>query len=95
MKLADDEYALKLNFGSKTKVSSLVLKENISFSQRVEDFDVYTKFGNGYKRVADCTVIGSQKIVRFNVPVKTDELVIVFRQSRSNPVLSGISAYGA
>lgn len=95
MKLADDEYALKLNFGSKTKVSSLVLKENISFSQRVEDFDVYTKFGNGYKRVADCTVIGSQKIVRFNVPVKTDELVIVFRQSRSNPVLSEISAYGA
>lgn len=94
MQLADDEYAIKLSFGSKTKISTLSLKENIAYSQRVEDFDVYTKFGDGYKRVADCTVIGSQKIIRFAVPVNTDELVIVFRQSRSNPILSDISAYG-
>jgi alpha-L-fucosidase len=93
VKLADDEYGISLKLDSKQKVSTIVLRENVAFSQRVEDFDIYAKKGDGYVRISDCTVIGSKKIVRLTVPVKTDEIVVIFRQSRSNPVISEISLY--
>lgn len=93
VKLGDDEYGVSLKFDGCSKISTIVLRENIEFSQRVEDFDIYAKSGAGYRRISKCTVIGSKKIVRLTVPAYTDEIVIIFNQSRSNPVLSEISVY--
>ena len=93
VKLGDDEYGVSLKFDGCSKISTIVLRENIEFSQRVEDFDIYAKSGAGYRRISECTVIGSKKIVRLTVPAYTDEIVIIFNQSRSNPVLSEISVY--
>lgn len=88
----DDTYIVDLQFGEKTKVKTLVLKEDIRQSQRVEAFDVYAKVGEKYKKLTSSTVIGSRRILDLG-NVKADGIRIVFRQSRSNPVLSFIGVY--
>lgn len=91
--LADDESGIRLTLNKKQTISTLVLCENIAFSQRVEAFSVYAKKGAGYCKLHDGTVIGTKKIIRFRCPVKTEELVLLVRQSRSNPVLSELHLY--
>ena len=71
------------------KFRTLVIEEDIKYSQRVEAFSV---FADG-KKINDCTTIGSGKIIRYPEGTDADEVDIVITQSRSNPIIKSIRLY--
>ncbi|MFY9114491.1 MAG: alpha-L-fucosidase [Dethiobacteria bacterium] len=96
-RLADHEYIIDLKLDKAVKIKRLVLKEDLTGSQRVEAFDVFARLdcdgGEKYRRIARSTVIGSKRILTFKKAVHTDTIRIVIRQSRGNPILSFIGLY--
>lgn len=90
--LSDDCGYLEYSFDSVKKLRYIVIEEDISFSQRVEAFDVYIKKSDSeYKFLSSHTVIGTKKILQLNA--KCGGVCIVIRQSRSNPVIKSIGFY--
>lgn len=92
--LEDGETGVAFRSEKKQKISLLSFREDLRFSQRVEEFKVFAKTDSGYQNIYEGTVVGSRKIIRLKKPVTTDEIVIVVTQSRSNPVLKDIRIYG-
>ena len=91
--LLEGEKGIQMIFESAIKLKAITLRENLSFSQRVEAFEIYASKGKGFSKIYSGTVIGSKKIVRFSKPVKATELLIVPTVSRGNPVLKDIRIY--
>lgn len=60
----DDEYILDCKLDGMQQVSSVVLREDLRFSERVEDFDVYLRTAKGFVHAGEGTVIGNRKILR-------------------------------
>ncbi len=90
----DGETGIKARFEGLRRVSLISLREDMHFSQRVEEFKIYAKKEDGrYYEIYSGTVIGSRKIVRLALPTETDEIIIVPTQSRKNPVLCDINFY--
>ena len=91
--LLEGEKGVHIIFESAINLTAITLRENLAFSQRVEEFEIYASKGKGFNSVYTGTVIGSKKIVRFSKPVKATELLIVPTVSRGNPVLKDIRVY--
>ncbi|MBQ8503676.1 MAG: alpha-L-fucosidase [Clostridia bacterium] len=90
----NDELAISVGFSKVQKLSMISLREDLTKSQRVEQFHILAKLEDGsFCQVYDGTVIGSRKIVRFEYPVETDEILILPTQVRDNPVLKDIHLY--
>ena len=89
----NDDFALKLKLKDEKEVSTLVISEDIRFSQRTERFEVWVRKNGEYELINKSTVIGSKKIIRLEKAVKTQEIVFVFKQTRSNPVIKGVQLY--
>ena len=89
----DDESIVKISFEKSQKVSTVVIREDLCFSQRVESFRLYAKSVNGYTEIYKGTVIGSKKIVRLNKKVQTDEILFAVTGTRGNPVIRDIAFY--
>ena len=75
----DNNYYYFLKF-SQTKIDCLVLGEDTTFSQRVEEFKVYCE----QKLIYEGTTIGFNKIIKFD-KINTDTLKIVVTKSRFEP----------
>lgn len=95
VQLTQFDSTLTFKFDSKQKIKTVVLQEDISHSQRVEAFEIYAKVKGGYKKIYSGTTIGSKKIVRLSgIDVRnTDEIKIIFTQSRSYPFIKNIQFY--
>ena len=91
--LVDGEKGIQLVFENAVRLTAITLRENLSFSQRVEEFEIYASKGKAFRKIYSGTVIGSKKIIRFRKPVKATELIIVPTVSRGNPVLKDIRVY--
>lgn len=89
----DNEYILKAAFSKEEEVSTLVLREDLRFSQRIESFEIYAKLNGEYKKIGNGTVIGSKKILFLKEKVKTSELLIAVTGTRGNPVIRDIAFY--
>ena len=89
----DNEYILKAAFSKEEEVSTLVLREDLRFSQRIESFEIYAKLNGEYKKIGNGTVIGSKKILFLKEKVKTSELLIAVTGTRENPVIRDIAFY--
>ncbi|WP_293714701.1 hypothetical protein [uncultured Parabacteroides sp.] len=72
----------------------LLLQENITEGQRVEDFALECWMDNQWKVVAEGTTIGYKRILRFD-PVETEKARIVIRQSRDLLQIAEIGIYKA
>ena len=85
--LQDDEAGIKIMPSDSFK--TVLLEEDIRFSQRVEKFEIYAdgEYMDSY------TVIGSGKIIRFDKAISAKELLIIITQSRGNPVIKSIKLY--
>lgn len=94
-KLADDEYMISIKLDEKSKVSTVVLQEDTTESQRIEKFEIYAKQGNKFIKVSEETVVGSKKIVRLSsfYARNTDEIRVVITQSRGNPTIRTVELY--
>ena len=86
------ETEITFKFDKPEKLGYLVIKENISMSQRVESFTVSVSENGSFREVYEGTVIGYKRIVPLN-DVVTDSLKIKFTDSRINPVISFIGIY--
>ncbi len=92
--LSDGETGISIRMKEKTEVSLLSFREDLRFSQRVEEYKLFRKKSDGsYEEIYRGTVIGSRKIVRLKKSVITEELVLIVTQSRSEPVLRDIRIY--
>lgn len=87
------ERAVKCEFKGEKKIATVVLREDIRHSQRIEEFVLVAETKKGLKRVYKGTVIGSKKIVRFKKPVDAEALYILITQSRSNPYLRSVEIF--
>lgn len=91
--LSENDGYIDFDFDSEKKLKFIILKEDITKSQRVEAFDIFAKKKNGkYKKVASQSIIGACKIIPLK-GVKCTGARLVIRQSRSNPVISEIGFY--
>ncbi|MBR2417981.1 MAG: alpha-L-fucosidase, partial [Clostridia bacterium] len=89
----DDEYVLKASFKNEQTVTALVIREDLSFSQRIESFSVYAKVDGAYIEIGKGTVVGSKKILFLEKAVKTKELLFAVTGTRENPVIRDIAFY--
>lgn len=91
--LGEKDGYIDFEFDSVKKLKYVIISEDITYSQRVEAFDIYIKKADGkYKKASSGTVIGSKKIIK----IKSKRCVgarFVIRQSRSNPVIKEIGFY--
>ncbi len=92
--LGENEAGISLHLPVKTSVSLLSFREDLRYSQRVEEYKIFSKKSDGsFEEIYKGTVVGSRKIIRFRKPVLTDEMLIIVTQSRSNPMLKDIKIY--
>ncbi len=90
--LKDTDGYIEFKFDSPKKLKYCILRENITFSQRIEAFDLYILKPNGkYKKAYSGTVVGMRKII----PLKGLGIgaLLIIRQSRSTPVIEEIGFY--
>ena len=90
----DDEFLLKISFSKEEKVSSVVIREDLRRSQRIESFSIYAKKNDSYIEVGKGTAIGSKKILFLKKSVVTDELIFAVTGTRGEPTIREIRFYG-
>lgn len=83
------EVSITVHFHQTKVVNTLVLKENIQLSQRIESFEIWAGTSGRLHKVAEGTVVGYKKIVLLN-SVECDELVIKIKDSRVSLSFIGI-----
>lgn len=71
------------------KFRTMVIEEDIRYSQRVEKFEIYA---DGIRKFKG-TTIGSCKIIRFPKGLDADDVLFVITQSRANPIIRSIKLY--
>lgn len=92
-KEGDNKLLIEIKFDECKKLNYLVLKEAITFSQRVEKFNVYFNDESGNKiKIFEGTTIG-YKIIIDLIGTKTDNLTIEIEDSRVAPVMSFVGVY--
>lgn len=89
----DDDYILKATFSKEETVSTVVIREELHFSQRIESFSIYAKIDGAYSEIGKGTVVGSKKILFLEKAVKTKELLFAVTGTRENPVIRDIAFY--
>lgn len=92
---ADGERKLQIDlvWEEPQKLSYLVMKENILFSQRIERFRVFSENAAGeWEIVTIGTVVGYKKIVELN-DIETKKLRVIIDDARVAPVLSFLGVY--
>ena len=92
-KEGDNKLLIEIKFDECKKLNYLVLKEAITFSQRVEKFNVYFNDESGNKiKIFGGTTIGYKRIFDLK-GTKTDNLTIEIEDSRVAPVMSFVGVY--
>lgn len=92
-KEGDNKLLIEIKFDECKKLNYLVLKEAITFSQRVEKFNVYFDDESGNKiKIFEGTTIGYKRIIDLK-GTKTDNLTIEIEDSRVAPVMSFVGVY--
>ena len=92
-KEGDNKLLIEIKFDECKKLNYLVLKEAITFSQRVEKFNVYFNDESGNKiKIFEGTTIGYKRIIDL-IGTKTDNLTIEIEDSRVAPVMSFVGVY--
>lgn len=90
----EKQNSIEIAFDKKRTFDRLLLQENITEGQRVEDFAVECWMDHQWKVIAEGTTIGYKRILRFG-PVETEKLRIVIRESRDLPQIAEIGIYRA
>ena len=92
-KEGENKLLIEIKFDECKKLNYLVLKEAITFSQRVEKFNVCFNDESGNKiKIFEGTTIGYKRIIDLK-GTKTDNLTIEIEDSRVAPVMSFVGVY--
>ncbi|MGO4427312.1 alpha-L-fucosidase, partial [Streptomyces sp. MCAF7] len=71
----------------------ILLRENITRGQRVEEFAVDTWDGTGWVQAASGTTVGYSRILVLGAPVRTDRVRIRVLAARATPQLATVGLY--
>lgn len=85
--------SMSLKWEKNIRVKYLVLKENISFSQRIEKFEIQALQDGEFWTVYEGTVVGYKKIIPIDA-INTSEIRIRIMDARVAPTLSFVGVYG-
>lgn len=92
--LSDSEYIIDLDFEGEKSFSTILLREDLRYSQRVEMFDVYAKNTDGsFTLISKQNIIGNNRTILFKEPITAVGIRILIKQSRSNAVIDFIGVY--
>jgi len=92
--LTDAETVITATWESSVCIENIVLKEDIHFSQRIENFVVEALMEGEFRQVYQGTVVGYKRIV----PLKgicTKEIRVRITDCRREPVISFMGVYGS
>ena len=83
---------ITVKWDASESIGNIILKENITKSQRVEHFEIEALINGSFKKIYENTVIGYKRIIRLD-KIKTDCLRINITDSRTEPTISFIGIY--
>ena len=87
----DNDCIVDLDFKKLTRVKNIVLSEDITCGQRIEDFSIYFKKQNGsFVLVSHHETIGAKRVIALDPKLNNNAtgIRLVINQSRNNPVLN-------
>ena len=85
---------IEISFEGEQEFDRLLLQENITEGQRIEEFVLECRVDTEWIPVAEGTTVGYKRILRFD-PVRCSEARIVIKESRDIPQISEIGFYKA
>lgn len=88
----NEKATITFNFDNTQNIKTVVLKEHLPLSQRIEQFEIYAKIDDNFVKVFDGNVVGSRKICKLN-NVNTNCLQIKILKSRVCPTLNFVGIY--
>lgn len=74
-------------------ISFIVLKEDISQSQRIEKLSVKAEINGELKEIYEGTIVGYKKIIKLEEKITAAHIRIDILESRCNPIVSFIGMY--
>ena len=83
---------VEISLPSPGTINVAMLQEHIELGQRVERFRLTALIAGDWLTIAEATVIGYKRILRF-APVTTDRVRVEILESRLSPTLSRVSFY--
>ena len=83
---------IDITWNQNQDIRHIVLKENITCSQRIESFTIEAKLDGKFRTVYEGTVIGYKRIIPLDL-IKTDTIRIHITDARVAPTLSFIGVY--
>lgn len=89
-----DSYKIDITFDKKYHLDKMRIVENVAYSQRVEDFTIFTNVNGVLRKIYDGTTIGYNRIVIFKKAILTDNVTIVINKCRFKPYIEHIGVYG-
>ncbi len=87
-----DETLITLKFETPKSVKFIVIKEEISHSQRVEHFEIDANINGKFENIYQGTTIGYKKICDLE-KFDTNEIIIKFKSFRVAPIINFIGVY--
>lgn len=85
-------YEIELVLDQPAKINRVKLIENVAFSQRIENFEIYAFVKGKYKKVYDGTTVGYCRIATFKA-VTAEKIKIVLTSVRKKPYIEFIGVY--
>ena len=87
-----DSAVIDIELSEEQRLGFLVIKENITMSQRIESFAVEIKQNGSFKEICSATTVGYKRIVALN-GVRTDHVRLRITDSRTEPTISFLGLY--
>ena len=87
-----DGSELVLDLGDEYDINKIVLAEHIRTGQQIEEFTVYIKIKDKWKKVSEGTVIGHKRICRFEEE-RIRYIKVVIEKARCFATISKFEAY--
>lgn len=88
-----DPISIDVDLKMKTDISKVVLMENITVGQRVENFIIEAEADGIYKRIYEGQTVGYKRIAVLKEKVHTDRVRITITSSRLNPAIAFVGVY--
>ena len=88
----DTTAVIELNLRENKTFDVLLLQENITVGQRIEQFVLEYQDGIEWKKIAEGTTVGYKRLIRFDA-VTANKVRLRILSSRLNPTLSEFGLY--
>ena len=89
-----EQVTLTFEFEEIHSINHVVLRENLAYSQRIEEFEIIVQTNSGDEKIYHGTTVGSRKICKFET-TETKRVILNILASRMSPTLRFVGIYTA